>query len=842
MSIGRDRSRDHALRRGPYRPLRRKGKTGPVRRGLTFLPPVFVAMLLALAATPVVAGAMWLADMTRDLPSAQDLARDPLALSTKVYDRSGGELLYQFEVERREPVTLDQVPQVLIDATVSAEDKTFWTNPGVDILGIARAAYSDVMGRSEGRGGASTITQQLVKQRIVGSEVSLRRKIREAVLAIEVTNTYSKREILELYFNQIFYGNQAYGIKAAAQTYFAKELKDLTLAEAALLAGLPQAPSVLDPSQPHNVARAEERRVYVLDQMVSTGVITSEQRDAADAEPIKVVGRQITRITAPHFVFQVRDQLTRILGGDEGAVTRGGFKVTTTLDMAKQGTAERQVRGWVDSLHDRNVWNAGLVSIDPRTGEVLSYVGSVDYYSREDLRVQGQYDVVGIGLRQSGSSFKVFNYLTALKKGATAATVVVDTRTDFTGKAAADAFAQPRFDPKTACGYCPENADLQYHGPVTMRQAIRESRNVPAVKFLHRYSGIEDTIQTAKEMGITTPIDPARVGLSLTLGTREVKLLDMTSAFGVLANMGVRVTPTFILKVEDPRGKVVWEHKDYEQKRVLDPGIAYIMNDILKDTTQPARSYIFGQWTNIGRPAALKTGTTDDLKDVYSVGYVPQLVTGVWMGNSNGDRMSGQDFFSAMGPGQLWREYMKEALAGVEAKDWERPQNVVNASVVAAPGAYGGYGSGLLPSRLSPFASSEIFLRGTEPRVTDSWYVAGCPAADGTTTVGMRIREIGLATWAPYTQKWIADAQKGTHSYGRYTWSLVSEDPCPSPSASPTPTRSPTAPPGKGSPSPSPSGSPRPSPSGTVDPFPRPSVPLPPLPTRTPNPGGGQGG
>ncbi len=841
MSIGRDRSRDHALRRGPYRTLRRKGQAGPVRRGLTVLPPLVVALLLALASVPVVAGAMWLADVTRDLPSPQDLAKDPLALSTKVYDRSGTVLLYQFEVERREAVKIDDVPQILIDATVAAEDKTFWTNPGVDVLGIARAAYSYATGQSAGQGGASTITQQLVKQRIVGSEVTFNRKIREQILAVEVTQTYSKREILELYFNQIYYGNQAYGVKAAAQTYFGKGLQELTLAEAALLAGLPQAPSVLDPAQPENVERAEERRSYVLRQMEDTGAITTAQGEAADKEPIKVAGKQITTITAPHYVFQVRDQLTRILGGDESAVTRGGFRVTTTLDMTKQAIAEKQVKEWVEELHDRNVWNAGLVSIDPRTGEVLSYVGSVDYYNREDLKVQGQYDVAGIALRQPGSSFKVFNYLTALKKGATAATVVVDGRTDFTGKASPAVVAGPGAHPQ--CGYCPENADLQYHGPVTMRQAIRESRNVPAVKFLHQYSGIEDVIQTAKEMGITTPIDPARVGLSLTLGAREVKLVDMTSAFGVLANMGLRVTPTYVLKVEDPRGKVVWEHKDYEQKRVLDQGLAYIMNDILKDTTRPDRSFIFGQWTNIGRPAALKTGTTDDLKDVYSVGYVPQLVTGVWMGNSNGDKMSSQDFFSAMGPGRLWREYMKEVLAGVEVKDWERPANVVTANVVVAPGAYGGYGSGMLPSKLSPFASPELFLKGTEPRTTDNWYVQACAKPDGSAAVGMRIREIGPATWAQYTQRWIADAQKGAHSYGRYTWSLVTEEPCPSPSASPSPSRSPSPPPPKPSGSPRAPGRPRPWPTGTVDPSPRPSVPLPPLtfppaPTRTPTPGG----
>jgi membrane peptidoglycan carboxypeptidase len=323
----------------------------------------------------------------------------------------------------------------------------------------------------------------------------------------------------------------------------------------------------------------------------------------------------------------------------------------------------------------------------------------------------------------------------------------------------------------------------------------------------------------------------------------------MTSAFGVLANMGVRVAPTYILKVEDARGKVVWEHKDYEQKRVLDPGIAYIMTDILKDTTQPSRDFIFGSWTTIGRPAALKTGTTDNLKDVYSVGYVPQLVTGVWMGNNNGDLMSQRDFFSAMGPGVLWREYMKEVLTGVEAKDWERPANVVTANVVTAPGAFGGYGSGLLPSKLTPFATPEIFLKGTEPRTSDNWYVQSCPKPDGTSTVGMRVREVGPAVWSSYTQRWIADAKKGGHSYGRYSWSLVTEEACPSPSATPSPTPSPSGPPRpSGSPGPSPSpGAPGSTPASTptFDPFPRPSVPLPvltfaptPTPTRTPNPAG----
>ena len=758
------------------------------------LPSGLLAVIIASVALIIVGAGAALAFFTEDLPSAQDLAKDPLAQSTKVYDRTGTQLLYQFTEENREIVAYSEIPQLLIDATVAAEDKSFWTNPGVDVLGIVRALLADVTNRGSGQGGASTITQQLVKQRIVGAEVSLKRKIREAILAVEVTNTYSKQQILELYFNQIYYGNQSYGIKAAAQTYFGKsDLTKITLAEAALLAGLPQAPSVLDPSQPENVTRAKERRAYVLDQMVDTGAITQAQADAANADPIKVAGPPVATIKAPHFVFQVRNQLTQILGGDEGAVTRGGYRVTTTLDMKTQEIGERQVREWVEELHNRNVWNAALVSIDPRTGEILTYVGSVDYNNRDDPRVQGQFDVAGIGLRQPGSSFKMFNYVTALKKGATAATVVVDARTDFTNK------ADPTRMSPAACGYCPENADLQYHGPVTMRQAIRESRNVPAVRFLAEYSGIEDTIQTAHDLGITTEIDPTKVGLSLTLGAKEVHLVDMASAYGVLANMGVRVTPTYILKVEDSRGKVIWEHKDYEQKKVLDPGIAWIMTDILKDTTQASRDFIFGQWTNIGRVAALKTGTTDNLKDVYSVGYVPTMVTGVWMGNSNGEPMSSRDFSSAMGPGQLWRDYMKEALADTPQSDWPRPANVVSAPVVSAPGAFGGYGSGLAPSALSPFSTTEWFLKGTEPVKPDDWFVAGCPAPDGTSKIAMKINDTRApAQFQRYTDQWIRDAIAGRHTYGRYSWNLVSPDPCPTPSPTPVPTRTPsfTFPPG----------------------------------------------
>ncbi|MDQ6859465.1 MAG: transglycosylase domain-containing protein [Chloroflexota bacterium] len=789
---------------------------------VTVISPVLIAILITFIGLPLVGGLVAFAFFTRDLPSAEDIGKAPLAQSTKVYDRDGTELLYQFEEERRDLVQYKDIPQVLINAVVASEDHSFFTNPGVDVFGIVRAAISDVTNRGSGGGGASTITQQLVKLRLVGSESTITRKIREAILAVEVTRTYSKEQILELYFNQIYYGNQAYGIRAAAQSYFGKtDLKTLTLAEAALLAGLPQLPSILDPSKAENTVRATERRAYVLDQMESLNMITPAEASAANATPIKTIGVTVAKIEAPHFVFQVRNQLTAILGGDEGAVTRGGFRVITSLDWRLQQAAQSHVADQVSKLKTgSNVNNAALVSLDTRTGEVLAYVGSVDYNDRADPKVQGQFDVAGIGMRQPGSSFKVYNYITALKKGATAATVVVDARTDFDGKAPPGVVSGGGFH--SQCGYCPENADLQYHGPVTMRQAIRESRNIPAIKFLQQYSGIDDTIQTAHDLGITTSIDTSKIGLSLTLGAAEVKLIDMANAYGTISNLGVHVDPTFILRVEDSRGKIVWEHKDYQQKRVLDENVAYVMVDILKDTTQPDRDFIFGGFTNIGRPAGLKTGTTDNLKDVYAVGFTPTLVTGVWMGNSNGEAMEG--ISSAIGPGLLWRDYMKEIFADFPASDWKRPANIIDATVVIAPGAFGGYGSGLLPSGLTPFSTKEIFVKGTEPRKVDDWYGAGCTGAGGSQVVAMQIKEVGPAAWQPYTDQWIREAIAGSRSYGRYSWNLFPPSgQCPSPS--------PTASPGPPSATP-----PRPSGSGAPTPTVPPTFTLPPIITPSPRP------
>jgi len=748
------------------------------------------------------------------LPPVEEFARQGLALPTKVYARDGTTLLFEFAEEHREPVTFAEVPRPLVEATISAEDKTFWSNPGVDVGAILRAAVGDLLGRHERPQGASTITQQLVKQRLVGNEVSLWRKVREAVMAIRIAGHYSKQEVLELYLNQIYYGSQAYGVKAAARAYFGTEdLSTLTLAQTALLAGLPQSPSRLDPTVPENLERAQARRAYVLDQMLENNVITKAERDRAEGEAITVVPPALKDIHAPHFVFRVKEQLAQILHSDAD-ISRGGYTVVTTLDWPKQQEAEKQVTEWVEQLHAKNVWNAALVAIDPQTGEVLAYVGSVSYFD-EDPKVQGQFDAAGLGYRQPGSAFKVFNYVTALKNGATPATVVVDARTNFGG-------------------YMPQNADFQYHGPITMRQAIRESRNVPAVKFLQAYSGIEATIATARAMGVEADYEAANPGLALTLGAVPVRLIDMTSAYAVLANMGERIAPELIREARDRDGHVIYGAEP-KPERVLTPEISWLMNDMLKDTTTV--SPIFASWTNIGRPAALKTGTTDDLKDVYAVGYTPQLVTGVWMGNSDGTPMSSRDFFSAMGPGQLWRDYMKAVLKDVPVANWQRPAGIVSARVVAAPGALGGYGSGLLPTSLSPFSTVEYFVNGAAPRKLDDWSQEGCPKtaspAPPTATPSppsdapagaMVVKESGPDAWRAFTQAWVKDAIAGRYDYGRFPWSklLATGEPCPSPS--PTPTASPSLTPTL-----------HPSPTQRQTPTPTP-VPTPTLPVPTPTP------
>ncbi|HEX4743378.1 MAG TPA: transglycosylase domain-containing protein [Candidatus Limnocylindria bacterium] len=715
-----------------------------------------------------------------DLPAAHALETVQIPLSTYIYDRTGQHVLFRLEDERRIPIELAAVPLRMQQATTAIEDKSFWTNPGIDIGGIIRAAQAN-MSSGEIVGGGSTITQQLIKSRLLGDEPTFARKIKEAILALEATRTFPKEKILEMYFNQIYYGNQAYGIRAAAYTYFGvNDLNELSLGQMAMLAGLPQLPSRYDPVQ--NPAGAKARRADVLEQMVQNGYITQAEADVAKEEPI-VVKPASTSIYAPHFTFRVREQIINELG--EKAAYRGGYRILTTLDRNMQELAEKEVRDHVDSLKGSNVNNAALITMDPRTGEILAYVGSKDYYDHSP-EVQGDYDSAGIAYRQPGSTFKLFTYLAGMLKGTpqgplTPSTILNDIE-----------FKMPD---GSGTGYAPRNAPQadgksQQHGPITLRQALRQSLNLPALSVA-RMVGVEAIMDTIKQMGISRDWgDRSRYGLSFSIGAGEMRLLDMASAFQVVANNGRRVEPTMILKITDRDGKVVKDYSKPEEKQVIPEGVAYVMTDMLKDTTDPVNgSFLFGNWTTIGRPAALKTGTTDNLQDVLAIGYVPQRLTAIWMGNANNEEMRG--ITSAMGPGVLWRDYMKSVVGGLPVEDFKRPADVVEKVVCVNPGIMGGNGSGKLPGAKCPgnFRRTEVFVKGTEPTTNDDafWASPGC------------IRLVAhFPDWQPYANAWGAAANGGAHSYGRFNWCIAgvgSTRPSGSPAASGAPAASPTAPP-----------------------------------------------
>jgi len=709
-----------------------------------------------------------------DLPAAHDLATIPIPLTTKIYDRSGEHLLYTLEDERRELVGLDAVPQQMQNATIAIEDKSFWSNPGVDIGGIVRAMNANASSGTISQGG-STITQQLIKTRLLGDEPTFTRKIKEAILALEATRTFSKKQILEMYLNQIYYGNQAYGIEAAAKTYFDQaDLTKLTLGQMAMLAGLPQRPSDYDPVQNPDAARA--RRAQVLDAMVDTNYITLSEAEAAKAEPI-VVKQASTSLYAAHFTFRVREQLIRELG--EKAAYRGGYTVFTTLDWNMQQLAEKEVRDHVDALKSFNVNNAALITMDPTTGEILAYVGSYDYYGNTP-KMQGDYDHAGIAYRQPGSTFKLFTYLTGmLKAGMTASTRLYD--------------IQWSMPDGSGHAYAPKDATKEQHGPVTMRQALRESLNLPALQVT-RTVGVDAIIDTMHQLGIERDFDRSQLGLSFGIGAGEMRLIDMASAYQVIANLGVRVEPTMIYKVIDPNGKVVRDYSKPEGKQVIDPRQAWILDDILKDNTNPQGSFVFGPWTNIGRTAALKTGTTDNLQDVLAIGWVPQRLTAIWMGNSDNSEMHG--ISSALGPGILWRDYMKTVVGGLPATWYDKPAGIVDRVVCVNPTLLGGNGSGTLPGPNCPasYRFTEHYVEGTEPKTNDADFYTSC---------GIRL-VAPFADWQPYYNSWAAGAVSGTYSYGRFSWTICgfapkpSESPSPNPFATPPPvgrTPIPTVPP-----------------------------------------------
>ena len=675
---------------------------------------VTVAILLALA---LLGAIRWL---TVDLPSPDRLYERTAAPSTRIYDRNG-QLLYEIldpHGGAHTPVPLDRIPQACIDATVATEDASFYANPGVDGWAIVRALWINLQG-GEILSGGSTITQQLARNLLLSpeerTEVTLERKLRESILAWRIARVYSKDEILTLYLNETYYGNLAYGLEAAAKTYFAKSATELDLAECALLAGLPQSPAGYNPLE--NLDAARERQGVVLGLMVKHGYIMQEEADQAASEDLRFASVAFP-IEAPHFVMLVRGQLEREFGLE--ALYTQGLQVYTTLDLDAQRAAERIVNRRLAQLADtragqppRNVNNAAVVALDPRTGEVLVLVGSPDYFEpRIDGAVNG-----AVAKRQPGSSIKPITYAAAFDPTRvdplTAATMMVDVRTVFITREG---------DP-----YVPRNYDRQWHGPVLLRQALASSYNLVAVKVLD-YVGIDAMAAQARAMSITTFDDADRFGLSLTLGGGEVRLLELTGAYGAFANGGRRVEPVLITRVEDSSGRLlkVWERSPGEQ--VLDERVAYLITDILSDNL--ARISTFGEWSvlNLTRPAAVKTGTTSDWRDNWTVGYTPDLVVGVWAGNANNEPM--EHVSGVTGAGPIWHDVMESLLKGRPTREFVEPEGMVRVEVCADSGLLpqGSRGAGQQriaggrqPTRC-PHTVNELFIEGTEPRRTDDWH------------------------------------------------------------------------------------------------------------------------
>ena len=729
---------------------------------------IFVALFALFAGT---AAASAIDFFTSDLPAVSDLATTPMPLSTLIYDRSGQHLLYRLEDQRRQLVTPQQVPPLMEDATVAIEDKTFWSNPGIDIGGIVRAAQTDLASGGIQEGG-STITQQLIKQRLVGDAPTFTRKIREALLALQADRLYTKQQILNMYLNQVYYGNQAYGVKAAAETYFGiSDLSQLSLAQIALLAGLPQAPTQYDPVV--NPATARARREQVLQAMADQGYITGAQAAVAEQAPIEV-HPVTTPISAPWFVWKVRDQLVSLFG--EKGTYEGGYTVYSSLDWNMQQLAVDQLRSHVKALGYTNMHNGALITMDPTTGEILAYVGSVDYGDHSP-QVQGDYDSAGVAYRQPGSTFKIFTYLAGMQDlHLTPATMLNDVD-----------FCMPDGSGST---WCPKDAPGLHGfstqlGPVSVRQALRESLNLPAIN-VGRMVGVPKLMDMVAQLGVKRDWgDPSRYGLSFAIGAGGMRLVDMVSAYQTVADLGVHVDPTYIAKIVGPDGKVVKDYTKPQGKQVLDPGIAYVFDDMLKDNTDPNGSWEFGPWTSIGRPAALKTGTTDYLTDVWAIGFTPQLLTGIWMGNADNSQMYGVS--SAMGPGVLWRDYMSKLVGGMPVVWYKQPADVVHEVVCENPSLYGGNGSGLLPGPGCPAAwrKDEVFVAGTQPTINDSSVmINGCYRVFA-----------AFPDWQGYVNAWIANHSAASGGRMNYCYIPGAYAPIP-PGFAPPPSPKPSATPG----------------------------------------------
>lgn len=676
------------VRRNGRAPARWNGSLGPGRgaaadpaRGLPLWPrrepkrqlwrgPLMLALVSLLLVAAVGLYAVYsvvqttlqvYAALSNDLPPLSAFERTATFKTVQLFDRKGRLLweLYDPNGGLRTPVRLDEVSQHVIDATLAAEDPTFFTNAGVDVRAILRAGLMNLV-RGDVVSGASTITQQVVRNVMLGDEKydrSVLRKLKEALLAYRVTEQYSKEQILEAYLNEIYYGHQAYGVEAAAQVYFNKHARDLTLPEAALIAGLPQAPSDYDPLV--NLPAARARQGYVLDQMVKYGFISEAEAEQARRTPLALHPREV-ELRAPHFVMYVRSVLEERYG--PAVLYQQGLRVYTSLDLELQEALHQVMLNNVENLQVRDASNAALAAVDPKTGQILAMHGSMDYWNAE---IDGQVNVL-TSERQPGSSIKPVIYATAFTVDYSPATVVQDAPVSY----------------RTESGqvWSPLNFDRRFHGPVTIRTALGNSLNVPAVKTLE-HIGIPRAVEQARKMGITTWGSDKVLGLSLTLGGAEIKALDLIQAYTVFANNGMKIPLTPIVRVVDAKGNVLEDHTHPTGEEVLDPRAAYQITSILSDDAARLITYGYPSRLALDRPAAAKTGTTDNYRDTWTMGYTPNLVIGVWVGNSDGRPM--REVQSSMSAGKIWREAMETAFQVLKlpVEEFQRPPGLADRPV-----------------------------------------------------------------------------------------------------------------------------------------------------------------
>ncbi len=628
----------------------------------------------------------------KDLPQPDKIVRRD-GFATKIMDRNG-EVLYEvFADEQRTAATWEQLPETLKQAVVATEDKNFYKHSGFDSQGYLRIIWNVITKRR--LIGGSTLTQQLVKNVLLSNERTLTRKLKEFILAVQIENRYNKDEILLMYLNEAPYGGTAWGVATGAETIFGKKVSKLNLVESAVLAGIPQRPSYYSPVASKDKQAYKLRTEGVLRRMREDGYITKDQETVALAE---LAGMEIkpipVSIKAPHFTMYVKDELEKIYG--ETLVEQGGLRVTTSLDYELQQKTQQIVTEEVAKVANQDIGNGSAVVMDPNTGEIWAMVGSKDFFAKD---YDGQVNVA-LSLRQPGSTIKPVTYATAFAKGFTPASMIMDVPTKFPG-----ATADKPYEPK--------NYDGSFRGPVQLRFALGSSLNVPAVKLL-ALVGIPDMMQTAYDMGLAT-LEPTeanmkRFGLALTLGGGEVRLLDLTSAYSAFANGGLKVEPVAILKVEDRNGKVLYEHKTVAGRRVLEEGVTFLINHVLTDNNARLLTFGANSYLNMNnRPVAVKTGTTNDKRDNWTIGWSNSVMVGVWVGNNDNSPMKNVTS-GVSGAAPIWRRVILEALTKHPATDWKIPGNV-EAKIVDVISGY--------PEHDGFANRAEYVIKGTLPPLPD---------------------------------------------------------------------------------------------------------------------------